>query len=395
MKKLGLCVCYDTQNYGSQLQVLATQEALRAMQCDYEIIRYQKRLTPLFLIRSLPRLLEPTFVGGKRRKLCRAIGLRKHPELARKAAQRTRRFQRFVAEYFTKLSPIYCGYDQLKQCVTRYDGILVGSDQLWLPAGLASGFYTLMFVPEDKIKIAYATSFGVSRIPRSQRTRTAWYLNRIQWLSTREWQGAKIIKQLTTRDAAVNVDPTLLLTAQEWEQRIPRRRVVQPPYIFCYFLGSVPAHRMAVRQLREQTGLPVVCLPHLDEFVAEDLDFGDHQLFDIGADDFVNLIRSAEYVCTDSFHGTVFSILYHKKFLTFDRFAAHSRESRNSRIDSLLYSLGLEQRRYRGGIEAIYDAWNEAETACRLQHLREQSRSWLKQAVQDVPESNELSGGIS
>ena len=91
-------------------------------------------------------------------------------------------------------------------------------------------------------------------------------------------------------------------------------------------------------------------IPFMDMFVQRDLSFGDERLYDIGPIDFLNLIRDAKYICTDSFHGTVFSILNHKQFITFNRTLNKDRFTTNSRIDSLCLLLGLEGRRYHLGL---------------------------------------------
>lgn len=385
MKKIGLCVCYDTKNYGSQLQVLATQLKVQSLGYDYEIIRYKKKYDLKMILKSVPRLLNPWMVRGKLARLEKKQRLKKYPEIRRMCSQRNQLFEGFIERFFDHLSPVYVGYEELKKRTPHYDGFLVGSDQLWLPSGLASGFYTLGFVPDKKMKIAYATSFGVGKIPVWQRGRTRAFLKRFDFLSTRELRGAEIIRELTGREAQVVVDPTLLLTREEWECVIPEKKIINTPYIFCYFLGAAKEHREIAHELKKKTGLPIVTTPFLDHFVQEDLEFGDMRLFDVAPDDFVNLIRGAEYVLTDSFHGSVFSILHHKQFITFNRFPGTSGNSRNSRIDSLCGLLGLEKRRHHEAImkevaaEIDYGAVEE-----KLAVLRQKSVDYLAQALEHV-----------
>lgn len=236
-------------------------------------------------------------------------------------------------------------------------------------------------MPDNKAKIAYATSFGVSQIPWYQKKRTAAYLNRFQSLSTRELKGGQIIKDLTCKEVPVVCDPTLLLDVDEWEKIIPTKRIIEEPYIFCYFLGTNSEHRKVARELGMVTGLKLVTCPFLDNFVEEDQQFGDVQMFDMDAEDFVNLIRHAEYVLTDSFHGSVFSILHHKKFITFNRFGSES-TSRNSRIDSLCELLGLNARRYIGNITTQVKCEIDYESVeNKLHNLREASVGYLEKAL--------------
>ena len=124
----------------------------------------------------------------------------------------------------------------------------------------------------------------------------------------------------------------------------------------------------------------------MDSFVEKDLTFGNEQRFDIDPIGFLNLIRGAEYICTDSFHGSVFSILYHKKFITFNRFNESSRQSRNSRIDSLFGLLGLQSRRYTTGMTSVLDTLNAEidyeQVYYKLQTLRRETFGFLSRALE-------------
>lgn len=381
MKKVGLAVCYDTKNFGSQLQVLATIRKIEELGYESETIRYKKKLTPTFVLQTIPRLFNVSFIKAKLHSKNKRKQIEKHPDIARNVLIRNERFNKFVEKYFTNLSKPYNGWENLvRESSKNYDAFLCGSDQLWLPNNLGSHFYTLEFAPDNKPKIAYATSFGVSRIPDGQKKATAKYLNRFQNLSTREIAGQKIIKELTGKTAQVVCDPTLLFDAKGWEQMLPKKKVVEEPYVFCYFLGTNEEHRAAANEFKKKTGLKIVTCPYLDNFVETDQNFGDIQLFDMDAADFVNLIRHAEYILTDSFHGSVFSILNHKKFMTFNRFNAGA-NSRNSRIDSLCTLLGLSERRYNGDIMNVEKDIDYRAVEEKLEKLRADSIKYLKTAL--------------
>ena len=214
--------------------------------------------------------------------------------------------------------------------------------------------------------------------------KTKEYLSRIEYISVREKAGAKIVETVSEKKAEVVADPTLLLTKSEWDRLIPDRRIVDKPYIFCYFLGENPSHRIIAEEFSEKIGLPIVCTPFLDRYVKSDEKFGDMQLFNIGPDNFVNLIRHAEYVLTDSFHGSVFSIINHKQFVTFNRFNDNNQNSRNSRIDNLCELLGINGRRYTENIISTAKAEiNYSEVDARVTSLRLQSINFLNQALND------------
>lgn len=385
MKKLGLCVRYDCNNYGSMLQIFATQKMIASMGWEYEHILYNKK-TIGFMIKNLTRIFNPYFMRGKLMWLSKAREMRKHPEIMEQNRQRNQLFTDYRKMYIGPYSPVFKGYSALQVGAQRYDAVMVGSDQLWTPAGVRSRFYNLLFVPDRIKKVAFATSFGVNAIPDSQRAITKKYLSRIEHISVREIQGAKIIKELTGRNVVVALDPTLMYTGQEWSAFFPVERRFDQPYIFAYFLGKNPAHREVVQNLAKKTGKMIVTCPHLDEYVESDDYFGDHRCYDVSPVDFLNLIRNADLICTDSFHGSVFSILNHKQFMTFNRFNQAEKQSRNSRIDSLFSLLGLEKRRYsnlNADLGALMEAPIDYATVDEnLENLRKQTRAFLKEALE-------------
>ena len=342
--KVGICGCYDNHNYGSMLQAYANERAVLSLGHECEFIRYEKNYTPVEMMRQVPRLFNGGRIASIRKSKANKKLAEQYSAIQACRLERDKTFDEFCAATFKRLSEPFVGYDALREGSKRYDAVQVGSDQLWLPMGLATNFYNLQFAAPGVRRVSYSTSFGVSSIPWYQRSRTADFLKKIDYLSVREQSGAEIVKDVAGLDAKVVVDPTLLLTAKQWAEAIPVKRVFEEPYIFCYFLGSNPLCREEARALSEKTGLPIVALRHLDEIIPSDEEFGDYSPYDVDPAGFVNLIRGAEYVLTDSFHGSVFSTIHHKDFATFYRFRLGSKQSRNSRIDNLFAHLGLEGR---------------------------------------------------
>ena len=156
MKKIGLAVCYDTKNFGSQLQVLATVKKVEELDCKPEIIRYKKKITPTFIVQTIPRLFNISFVKSKLSGNQKDKALKSKPFYQKQVQQRNQRFNAFVDKYFAPLfSESYGGWETLvAKCKKNYDAFLCGSDQLWLPNNLGSHFYTLEFAPDNKPKIA-------------------------------------------------------------------------------------------------------------------------------------------------------------------------------------------------------------------------------------------------
>lgn len=127
-------------------------------------------------------------------------------------------------------------------------------------------------------------------------------------------------------------------------------------------------------------------MQHLDEFVKGDLHFGDLTPYDVGPQDFINLLSNAEIILTDSFHGTMFSIYYHKRFFTFSRYSEGKKDSTNSRVVSILGLMELTDRKLEG-TEDVADCltreidWNTVQN--KLNEFREQSYEWLVKSLRD------------
>ena len=365
------------------LQTVATVLQLEKLGYDYEIIDYSRKLTLDLFFRSFSRIPEEISIRIKR--YVQSRKQKKYPGIEKEIMYRNRIFEEFSNRCFVKKSEKCDTILQLRRISESYSVIMVGSDQLWVPRGYSTGFFNLLFVPDYVPRITYATRFGVSVIPKSKKKIAKKFLNRIDYIGVRELQAAKMILELTGRKVQTVVDPTLLFSGEEWRKIIPEKWNMELEgvrYIFCYFLGNNPEQRREVEKLSRETGYRIVFLPHLDEFVRDDITFGDKQIFEIGPEGFVNLIRNAECICTDSFHGTVFSILNHKRFITFERYKKEDRNSRNSRIDSLLFQTGLEDRRFQGEILRQMDRpIDYTEVEKKLLKMREDSLTYLTNAL--------------
>ena len=350
MKVSVLCIYYHL-NYGSVLQSLALNNYLEKKghnvniipKCEFNGIK--EKLKIFFHLR-LAKLLDPSIVSRKlkERKSSNVIA-NSDSEYLDGLKQRNKAYDRFIKKYF-KVSNERIDRKALKFFVSDSDAVIVGSDQLWTPHEIITGFHTLEFVPDGIKRISYATSFGVSNLPNNYlKNKTKNFIKKMDFVSVREIQGKEIIDDLNIdKDVKVVVDPTMLLSRMEWDEMIDSQRIVDEPYIFCYFLGNNPEQRKLAVKVSERTGFKIVALQHMDEYIATDKDYADKVLYDIDPGQFVSLIRDAEIIFTDSFHGTVFSVLYHRLFYVMNRHKANEVRSTNSRIETLCSILGLEDR---------------------------------------------------
>ncbi len=346
--KIGIVSCYYNHNYGSMLQAYATQEIIKKMGDEVVTIQCCSPIT--YMEQSKLRyyyhkIINSDIVKAKVRQYQSKRKMRKHVEVIKGISVRNVKFDSFAKKSFY-LSDLSNTRKELEALADSFDAVVVGSDMLWHPVNVEHDYYTLSFVPETVKKIAYATSFGTTQIPNYQVKKYRTFLKRFSAISVREKSGVEVIKKLDQNlKVEIVLDPTLLFTGKEWMKIQDKNPIVAENYIFCYFLGVNEWHRRIAKRISEYTGYKILMLPHLDEFVESDLDFADQFLYNIDPAEFINLIRNASFVCTDSFHGTCFSILNHRKFFTFNRFQDNNSQSTNTRIDSLLSTLGLSDRR--------------------------------------------------
>ena len=384
---IGVCIKYFHENYGGMLQAYATVSMLEERGIEYELIQYEKKRSIANIVKSLPRLLNRILLNDKYEMFLKKRALKKHPEFAQNDSLRMDAFHKFEKKHFKELSPIFKGYKELCSGAERYSAVITGSDQLWSPAGLPTNFYNLMFVSGEIRKISYASSFGVDQIPWYQRKRTAAFLNRIEHISMRENRGAEIVKELTGKDVPVVLDPVFFFDKEGWEKLIPVKREIEEPYFFAYFLGKNKKHRDALIKVAKKMNYKIVTLRHLDQYVENDETFGDVALYEVGPDRFLNLLRNAECVCTDSFHGTCFSIIHKKNFVVFNRYQEGAKHSKNSRIDSLCDNLELNDRRFVDEtilIKQLQDRINYSSVDIRLQLLKTDTNQFLERVFNNI-----------
>lgn len=383
-KKIGLCCCYKQRNYGSQLQSYATTVEMKNRGIDCEVIQYKKKFTIRFMkeIKIWTLFYNRIFLSETILRYKKRLSLLFHKEIKYQNDLRNEKFAQFSRERFQNLSRLCLGHEELKKLGASYAGVFVGSDQLWSPGGIIGNFHNLMFVPDDVPKFSYAASFGVSEIPKNQQKLYKTFLNRLSYVSVRENAGKKIVEELTEREAQVVADPVMLLTKEQWDAEIEERKLYDQPYIFAYFLGKSKESREQAKKLAKITGLKIVTVHHMDTYNKADVGFGDHAPFEVGPEEFLNLIRGAEYICTDSFHGSVFSLIYHKKLLIFKRYADTSKTSKNSRIYSVCENLGVTHRIFDGSnVEKIKEEIDYEAVECRMEKMRKESKEYLDRAL--------------
>jgi hypothetical protein len=206
----------------------------------------------------------------------------------------------------------------ISQTQNEFDAFITGSDQVWNPIWYDSAYF-LDFAGSDRIKISYAASIGIGSLDDLQSEMFKKNLSGFNQISVREKMAEELLSPLTKKPISVSVDPTLLLSSDDWDEIATERRIDEP-YVFLYALGNDMKIRKIAEEFSKHKGLKLVMLSDLMGYYRrEDRKIKADIQNDITPNDFISLIKYADCVITDSFHACVFSLLYKREFFAFSR----------------------------------------------------------------------------
>lgn len=339
-------------NYGNRLQNYAVQELLKEYGDVYTVKQEKKvgkgvrkskfsKLNPFYIREAInSRLLNIYYIrNNKKGTISKTSYFLKHRNDIKNALnKRNLTFKKFDEQYI-QYEPelLHLTGDDTEQWVLDYDAWVCGSDQIWNPTyPTATRNAFLQFASQER-RIALSASIGLSDVNDMPEEYKQW-LDEIPYISVRENAAANIVKQLTGKDSNVFLDPTMILPKEKWEVMAEQAENNLPKkYALGYFLGiKEKSYDKYISDQLKQRQLPSVELLN-GEYT---------QYLSLAPDSVVDAIRNAEVVYTDSFHGAVFSILFHKQFVVFTRKEAG--KSMNSRLETLLSKFHLEDRIYTG-----------------------------------------------
>jgi hypothetical protein len=330
--RVGIVTFHNARNYGAILQAYALQTVVEQLGHTAEIVDYAPRdfrNQSLFL----PWSNAKNVVGN-------LFALLRYPQLKR----RNGRMAAFCRQHLHTSARVYISSGELESSLSDYDAFICGSDQVWKPTPDRdrNRAYYLGFVRQDQArKIAYAPSFGVSSVATSFEQEISPWISDIPSLSVREETGNAIIRKATGRQAQVVLDPTLLLTADHWRS-LSLRLSIESPYILVYTTSQRGLFSDLVRHVKKTTKLPVVVLAINPVNLIPGTD---RLIYDTSPQQFIDLFANAACVCTNSFHGTAFSVIHRRPFWGVPHNAS------NSRIADLLHRLDLSGRQVRSVAE--------------------------------------------
>lgn len=345
MKKIGI-ITINSINYGNRLQNYSLQKAIESL--GYSVTTVQREL--------------PSKRKQRIKKEIKKIG---QYCLGTKGSK----FDMFNRRI--KISKSYAlANTQQDGLKSECDYFIAGSDQVWNPHYNFVGTSDLLAFAKPEQRVSYAASFGVNEIPDEKREVYAKNLSQFKELSVREKRGAEIIKELTGRDAQVVLDPTMLLTSEQWS-KVEKKYKFSPKkeYAFVYSLGEKSADfESAINRYGKE----------MEIFDIRTIQKNGREI-PVGPAEFLHLIHHAELILTDSFHASVFSVLFHKRFITFKRPGIDM----SSRIVSLANTIGAEDKLDRDNNLDCSDELDYVKVEQLIVGEREKSINFLKKALED------------
>ena len=354
MKNISIITIWDENNYGNRLQNYAVQEILKqnnnVVTIKNKAILNNKKHIMEYLLRTLKNMIL-------------------HIKGVLKKDTRKELFKEFDRNInFSKGTFNYLFNNNVKNS----DYIIVGSDQVWNPNFGRLRDLDLVNFKTNAKKISFSASFGVAKLPDECKGKVQNALNNFKMISVREDTGKEIVEELTGRkDVEVLVDPTMLLTSEEWDKVAKKpEQLKSEKYILNYFLGELSEKRKnEINRIAKENGCEVINI--LDK---------KSPFYQTGPSEFLYLEKHAFLICTDSFHSSVFAILYNRPFIVFER--EDKTASMNSRIETLINKFNLKNRNFEGKIteENLKHDYTEAYNI--LEKEKEKSIVFLKKALE-------------
>ena len=366
--KIGLITIHNANNYGAILQTFALQKIL----CTYgkvEVIDYNNKHISI----SLDLLRMKFSLHG-------LLGIGKDIFRLYPRKKVIKKFKQFSSKYINVTEEFDSNSIQSNKKLNNYDVYIAGSDQIWNPTCISENcriddIYFLSFAPKNTKKISYASSIGNHIYSESEKEQVINLLNDFHAISVREKDGKTQLENILNQEIKHVLDPTLLLSKEEWINTldIKENTTHKEKYILVYSVPKSPLIRSAVGYYSKKLALKVISI---DQGLSPGATVDEH-IRDAGPLDYLELFLNAEFIITDSFHGTCFSVNFEKQFISVSP-GVHS-----NRIESFLFLIGLENRIVKS--EEDFDSVNKLidfeKINMNLRSERDKSLYYLNKAL--------------
>ena len=374
-RKIAIPYGCNKLNYGSMLQAYALKEYIQdrfGYQCDflwkkggllkYSNIRFEKIASMLSIA-----ITHPSTIKTVSRLIYRTLFHRK--EVIRFSSETKHLYDDFKSNHY---NIILCSEKELRAKSAGYYKMVICSDQLWNSYDYyIDKMYYLRFCPEEK-RVSYATSMGSDTLSYWNRKKVCKYIRDIPFVSVREQSAVDICEREIGVKATLVSDPTLLLDKETWRKKLAISENTNEHYCLAYFLKQPSTAALeAIDFFKTRMPVKVIPYPYDAGVNAESA----------GPREFIELINGAEYILTDSYHGTLFSINFEKQFTTFMKPLKMRNE--NTRFDNIAQTLGVGDRFVTGDEwKAIIDKPIDYSSISEMRKsFVEKSRTYLEEAL--------------
>ncbi|MEE0996130.1 MAG: polysaccharide pyruvyl transferase family protein [Paludibacteraceae bacterium] len=362
-KTVGIITMHKVQNFGSALQAFALQYIVGTLGFEGVLIDYK-----------FPNKDHGASKKGMVQRIKESIGKKFN---LTSGCVVLNKFASFYKKYFL-LSARYLSIEDIQSKPPEFDIYVTGSDQVWNPKFIKEDTtFFLDFVTQRK-KIAYAPSFGVSKLDESYISRIKPLLSQYQCLSCREISGSTLIREITENEVQVVLDPTLLLSSDQWNELMNIRKDTDEKFVFLYIqkYSFDPSKKieLLLKKIKEKLNVKVYSTCTLPSSCNGLFTYID----DAGPTDFLYYVRNASFIITASFHGTAFAVNYGKPFYSL----ILSKSASDDRQLSFLKLVGLEKRALLlDDIENIDFDFDDVCMNSQLLQLRKESLKYLREAL--------------
>lgn len=370
MKKIKIITFHSAENAGASLQCYALQESLKKMGCNVQIIDYQ----PPYLKEQYKVFVNPFKYVKKDNFIKSFLAFSFQNVFFFRRIKRKVNYKKF-RKHFLSLTREYASYEELRKNPPEGDAYICGSDQIWNPSLTGDAFdpaYFLDFGSTETKRYSYAVSIGKSLLP-DEIDSIVEFTKKFVRISFRENSVKDIfLNYMISERVCSSIDPTLLIDAKDWEDRMVSSKDYNSKYILVYGLEPNKNFQKLLDSAKER--FPDTSVMDLSQCNLR-LKGRIQRKFAFSPNEFLSLIHEAEFIITNSFHCTVFSVIFQKNFYTLP----HSRSS--SRMEDFLDNFKLSDRLYKAkGMQWVveYDGFDKL-----VASYREESLKYLKFIIND------------
>ena len=368
MKKIGILTFHRAINYGACLQAYALKRVLTNLGADADVIDYRSDFLEKYYRKAVHK-------GESLKSTVKNIltwDIQK---------ERNRQFEGFFNRYLYNGEKEVIGTkEELKGINEKYDIFITGSDQVWNP-GCNTGdmSFLLDFVDDNNKKYSYSASFGYFTEENLRDKAYKSLISDYKCISVREKKGEEIAAELTDNAQPLkirrDIDPTFLLNTSQWHEIMPK--INKGKYVFVYSLTMPKKLISYAEDFARKNNLELICFTLNNLFTKTTK----NKVITGTPEEFLSYLNNAEYVITNSFHGTAFSIIFNKKFCVIKN--SHPQHD-NGRLINILESLGISDCVVKDdATELSFPRIDYSSVNDKLDNLRKDSVNYLKELVGD------------